>query len=44
VWEANNQEAIRLVKAFRAVLEGMKVDNADLGNPTGYSKMLNLVY
>lgn len=44
IWEENNKEALRLVKAFRAVLNGMKVDNADLSNPTGYSKMLNLVY
>lgn len=44
VWEANNQEALRLAKAFRSVLNGMKVDNADINNPTGYSRMLNLVY
>ncbi len=44
VWEANNQEALRLTKAFRSVLNGMKVDNADINNPTGYSRMLNLVY
>ena len=30
VWEANNQEALRLAKAFRSVLNGMKVDNADI--------------
>ena len=44
VWEVNNQEALRLAKAFRSVLNGMKVDNADINNPTGYSRMLNLVY
>lgn len=44
VWEANNQEALRLAKVFRSVLNGMKVDNADINNPTGYSRMLNLVY
>lgn len=44
IWEENNKEALRLVKAFRAVLNGMKVDNADINNPTGYSRMLNLVY
>ena len=44
VWEADNQEALRLAKAFRSVLNGMKVDNADINNPTGYSRMLNLVY
>lgn len=44
VWEANNREALRLAKAFRSVLNGMKVDNADINNPTGYSRMLNLVY
>lgn len=44
VWEANNQEALKLAKAFRSVLNGMKVDNADINNPTGYSRMLNLVY
>lgn len=44
VWEANNQEALKLARAFRSVLNGMKVDNADINNPTGYSRMLNLVY
>lgn len=44
VWEANNQEALKLAKAFMSVLNGMKVDNADISNPTGYSRMLNLVY
>ena len=44
VWEANNQEALRLAKAFRSVLNGMKVDNADINNPTGYSRIRNLVY
>lgn len=44
VWEDNNQEALRLAKAFRSVLNGMKVDNADINNPTGYSRILNLVY
>lgn len=44
IWEENNKEALRLVKTFRAVLNGMKVDNADINNPTGYSRMLNLIY
>lgn len=40
----DNQEAINLVTTFISVLEGMKVDNADILNPTGYSKILNEVY
>lgn len=44
IWEANNEQALKLAKAFRAVLEGMKIDNADINNPTGYSKILNQLF
>lgn len=43
-WEVNNEQAIKLAQAFRAVVEGMKVDNADISNPTGYSKILNELF
>jgi hypothetical protein len=40
----DNEEAIVLLNSFISVIEGMKVDNADIINPTGYSKILNEVY
>lgn len=40
----DNNEALTLVNSFISVIEGMKVDNADIINPTGYSKILNEVY
>ncbi len=43
-WEDHNIEALQLVQSLRAVLEGMKVDNADINNPTGYTKILNTLY
>lgn len=43
-WEDHNVEALQLVQSLRAVLEGMKVDNADINNPTGYTKILNTLY
>ena len=43
-WLEDNEEAIKLIDSFIAVVNGMRVDNADLINPTGYSKMLNEVY
>lgn len=43
-WEDHNTEALQLVQSLRAVLEGMKVDNADINNPTGYTKILNTLY
>jgi hypothetical protein len=42
-WVEDNKEALRLVDAFQAVLQGMRVDNADYNNPTGYTKILNKV-
>lgn len=43
-WEDHNVEALQLVQSLRAVLEGMKVDNADINNPTGYTRILNTLY
>lgn len=43
-WDENNQEALKIIRAFRAVLNGMRNDNADLDNPTGYAKILNTIY
>lgn len=43
-WNADNEEALNLVDAFVAVLNGMKTDNASFNNPTGYTKILNNIY
>lgn len=43
-WTVDNEEALNLVDAFVAVLNGMKVDNAGFNNPTGYTKILNNIY
>ena len=40
-WEENNKEAIQVIDSYIAVLNGMKVDNADINNPTGYSRIIN---
>lgn len=43
-WTQDNEEALNLVNAFVAVLNGMKVDNASFNNPTGFTKILNNIY
>ena len=43
-WTQDNEEALNLVDAFVAVLNGMKVDNASFNNPTGFTKILNNIY
>jgi hypothetical protein len=43
-WTQDNEEALNLVDAFIAVINGMKVDNASFDNPTGYTKILNNIY
>ena len=43
-WNADNEEALNLVDAFIAVVNGMKTDNASFNNPTGYTKILNNIY
>lgn len=43
-WNADNDEALNLIDAFIAVINGMKVDNAGFNNPTGYTKILNNIY
>lgn len=43
-WSADNEEALNLVDAFIAVVNGMKTDNASFNNPTGYTKILNNIY
>ena len=43
-FQEDNEEALLLLDSFIAVVNSMKVDNADINNPTGYSKMLNEVY
>lgn len=43
-WQETNEEALLLLDSFIAVMQGLKVDNADILNPTGYSKILNEVY
>lgn len=43
-FQEDNEEALLLLDSFIAVINSMKVDNADINNPTGFSKMLNEVY
>ena len=43
-WSADNEEALNLVDAFIAVVNGMKTDNASFNNPTGYTRILNDIY
>lgn len=40
-WEENNREALQVIDSYIAVLNGMKIDNADINNPTGYSRIIN---
>ena len=42
-WEKMNDEAIRVIDSFISVVEGMKTDNADFDNPTGYSTLINAI-
>lgn len=42
-WEANNDEFNKLVESFAAVVSGMRTDNADFGNLTSYSHIMNEV-
>lgn len=42
-WEKTNDEAIRVINSFIAVMEGMKTDNADFDNPTGYATLINAI-
>ena len=42
-WEKINDEAIRVVDSFIAVMEGMKTDNSDFDNPTGYTPLINAI-
>ncbi len=43
-WEIDNEEALLLIDSFIAVMDGLRVDNADVLNPIGYSRILNDVY
>lgn len=42
-WVENNKEATKILESFEAVLQGMRVDNGDFDNPTGYTKILNQI-
>lgn len=42
-WVENNKEVTRILDSFEAVLQGMRVDNGDFDNPTGYTKILNTI-
>jgi hypothetical protein len=42
-WEKTNDEAIRVIDSFIAVIEGMKTDNSDFNNPTGYTPLINAI-
>lgn len=43
-WNEANDEALDLVNAFIAVVNGMKTDNASMNNPTGYTRILNNIF
>lgn len=43
-FQEDNEEALLLLDSFITVINSMKIDNADINNPTGFSKMLNEVY
>ena len=42
-WIENNKEVTKILDSFEAVLQGMRVDNGDFNNPTGYTKILNTI-
>ena len=43
-WENDNLEIETLIASFKAIISGMRTDNADFNNPTSYTKVLNEVY
>lgn len=43
-WQEDNEEAMLLLDSFISVINGVKIDNADITNPTGFSKILNNIY
>ena len=42
-WVENNKEVTKILDSFEAILQGMRVDNGDFDNPTGYTKILNTI-
>ena len=42
-WVENNKEVTKILDSFEAILQGMRVDNGDFNNPTGYTKILNTI-
>jgi hypothetical protein len=42
-WVEDNKEVQQLLDSFEAVITGMRVDNGDFDNPTGYTRMLNQI-
>lgn len=42
-WEIRNDEAIKVINSFIAVIEGMKTDASDFDNPTGFTLILNKI-
>jgi hypothetical protein len=42
-WVEDNKEVQKLLDSFEAVITGMRVDNGDFDNPTGYTRMLNQI-
>lgn len=42
-WVEDNLEVQKLLDSFEAVIQGMRVDNGDFDNPTGYTRILNQI-
>lgn len=42
-WRANNQEVLKLIDSFEAVVSGMRTDDADFGKLTSYSHIMNTI-
>lgn len=42
-WEKANDEALRIINSFIAVIEGVKMDNGDFNNPTSYTTLINSI-
>ena len=42
-WVENNKEVTKILDSFEAILQGMRIDNGDFNNPTGYTKILNTI-
>jgi hypothetical protein len=42
-WKENNEEVLKIIESYKAVLNGLRTDNADFDNPFGYSTIINKI-